>query len=138
MEYEKYAQEILPYMKMLLKVTTFKEITDISQGEMAVLCYLSFYHNGAAAGELTEKFSVGTSRTAAVLNNLEKKRMVERKPDIADRRKVLVYVTETGRKIAQEKHAETIAHIADLLRAMGDEDAKQFIRIMAKIARILN
>ena len=138
MDYMKYAREIFPCMQKLFKYSAMKDLSDISQGEMAVLSYLTFHHNGASAGELSEAFGVCTSRTAAVLNTLEKKGYANRKPDKHDRRRVLVYVTEMGREEATQKHKEAITHMASLLRLMGKADAETFTEMIEKAASLLD
>ena len=89
-------------MKILRKNAALQCLNDMSQGEMAVLCYLLFSHNGASAGELTGEFQVRSSRTAAILNSLERKGYAVRSSDPEDRRKVRVYITEKGKNLHGE------------------------------------
>ena len=130
MDYIKEAEESFSYIRQLLKMPMVKDLNGISQGEIAVLAYLSEEHDGAAAGELTKAFGVGTSRTAAVLNTLTKKGYANRESDPEDGRRVLVYITEAGRKIAEEKKKEAITHMAEFLRKLGPEDTEIFLRII--------
>lgn len=138
MDYAESAKTLFPSIKNLFKFAAMKDLSDVTQGEMAVLSYLAFHHNGAAAGELTHAFSVGTSRTAAILNTLERKGYAVRKADASDKRKVMVYITDAGKKLAYEKQAEAIAHIEALLRRLGETDSENFIRIIQKTACFFN
>ena len=134
MNYLEQAEEVFNCMRLLNKAPTFKEMNGISQGEMAMLAYLTFAHDGATAGELTEKFEVGSSRTAAILNTLEKKGFAIRKPDPKDGRRVQVYVTETGKVEAKARHMEAMQHMAEFLKLLGPEDAKTLLRIIKNAA----
>ena len=90
---------------------------------MAVLCYLLFSHNGASAGELTAEFKVRSSRTAAILNGLERKGYAVRSSDPEDKRRVRVYITEKGKKFAWKEHEDAIRHFEYILQDIGQEDS---------------
>lgn len=130
MDYTESAKDFLGYMRQLYKLAMFKDLNDLSQGEMALLGYLAFCRDGATAGELTAAFEIGTSRTAAILNTLEKKQFAKRIVDDNDRRKVLVYITEQGRQEIKKKHEESVVHVADFLSLLGPDDAKEYMRII--------
>lgn len=130
MNYIKSAEEVFDYLRQMQKVPVIRELNGISQGEMAVLAYLSSEHDGAAAGELTAAFGVGTSRTAAILNALTKKGLAKRETDPEDGRRVLVYLTDEGRQEAEEKKREAITHMAEFLELLGPEDSVTFLRIV--------
>lgn len=134
MDYLKEAAEAIDYMRRMHGCPVMKELLDISQGEMAVLNYLMFTHDGATAGELSSRFDLVTSRIAAILNSLTRKGLAERIPDSEDRRRVLVYITEKGQKevLNRKKHAEM--GLAGLLEVLGEQDAKEFLRMIKKVA----
>lgn len=137
MDYVRSAEDLITYMKRIYKTSAVKDLDSISRGEMAVLEYLSNHHDGAAAGELSEVFCVGSSRIAAVLNTLEKKGFAERRTDPGDGRRVLVFITDAGRVEADRRHAETVEHISQFLRTLGDEDSAALFRIVRKAARTM-
>ena len=86
MDYKSCAKESIPYLKWMRKSAAFRNLGDLAEGEVAVLLYLSFERDGLSAGELTELFGVASSRTAAILNRLEKKGLATRE---SDRRRLL-------------------------------------------------
>ena len=114
------------------KSAAFRNLGDLAEGEVAVLLYLSFERDGLSAGELTELFGVASSRTAAILNRLEKKGLAKRESDPTDRRRIRVFVTPEGRGVAKEKYEDTVDSMAELLSSLGEEDAKSFLRIVRK------
>ena len=130
MDYLEKAKEMFEYMRQINQVPEFKEMNGVSQGEMAVLAYLTFEHEGATAGELSTAFGVGTSRTAAILNTLTKKKLAERVADPKDGRRVLVYATDVGKQEVREMHESAMSHMAGFLSVLGPEDTETFLRIM--------
>ncbi len=132
--YVQSAEDIFSQMLSIRKTSMLRDINDVSQGEIAVLGYLLAEHDGATAGELTDALGVGTSRTAAVLNTLEKKGYAERRSDPSDGRRVLAYITEAGRGVAEAKYREAVANVAETLRLLGEEDTRALARILRKAA----
>lgn len=133
MDYKKSAEDIFKNMAKLSKHVAIKNMSDISKGEMAILGYLHFGHDGATAGELSDVSCVVSSRIAAVLNALEKKGYAVRKPDPQDKRRVLVHITEAGHKEVIQRYKEGIEAIADSLLTLGEEDTLALQRILKKL-----
>ena len=67
-----------------------------SQGEMRLLGCLNAGADGSTAGELSTLLDLSTARIAAMLNNRERKGAITRARDTADRRRVVVRLTEQG------------------------------------------
>ena len=67
-----------------------------SQGEMRLLGCLNAGADGRTAGELSTLLDLSTARIAAMLNNLERKGAITRARDTADRRRVVVRLTDQG------------------------------------------
>ena len=133
MDYNKSAEDIFMNMVRLSKHVAIKNMGDISKGEMAILGYLHFGHDGATAGELSEVSCVVSSRIAAVLNSLEKKGYAERKPDPRDKRRVLVHITDAGRKMTAKRYEEGVEMVEASLCVLGEEDTIALQRIFRKL-----
>ncbi len=106
---------------------------EFSAGEIGVLAHLCAAPSDVSAGELSEYLKVSTGRVAAVLNTLEKKNMIRRLRDSSDKRRVIVHITDEGRKTVQKKYAEGIACAENILQKLGEHDAEEFARIIKKI-----
>ena len=106
------------------------DLTSLASGEQAVLYYLAFQHDGASAGELTSAFDIRSSRTAAILNTLEKKGFARRLQNPQDKRQVLVYITEAGKQEVKGRYEDVISRMAEFLELLGPEDSEEFIRIV--------
>ncbi|SDU72788.1 MarR family winged helix-turn-helix transcriptional regulator [Gordonia westfalica] len=96
-------------------------------------------HGWMRMGELAERESVRMPTATSVVDGMTKHGLVERRPDPADRRAVLVGLTEHGRELVERirlgrdvaltnalanlsvEHREALAAAAPALRALRDE-----------------
>ena len=81
-------------------------------------------------GKLTSAFDIRSSRTAAILNTLEKKGYARRLQNPRDKRQVLVYITEPGKQEVKGRYEDVISRMAEFLELLGPEDSEEFIRIV--------
>ena len=72
----------------------------------------------------------------SVIDQLIKKKLVERKRDEADRRKVIITLTDTGRKKAEVLRMEIAGHIKNNLERLPVEDRKRFYRAVEALMDI--
>ena len=132
MNFNKLATELFEYIAKAPKVP-LEEPRDFTKGEMGILVYLHFIKDGVTSGELSEELSVSTGRVATVLKSLENKGMIVRNSNLTDKRRVHVFITDTGKELVHEKHLEGIARMEKVLEKLGEEDAKEFIRLIKKV-----
>ena len=130
MDYRNRAEYFLHYMRQLNRTAMVRDLTSLASGEQAVLYYLAFQHDGASAGELTSAFDIRSSRTAAILNALEKKGHARRCQNPSDRRQVLVYTTDEGKDEVKSRYQDAVGRMAEFLELLGPEDSEEFIRIV--------
>lgn len=107
---------------------------EFSTGEVGVLVHLSMMTDDASAGELSERLGLSTARVAAVLNTLEKKKMITRRRSAKDRRKVFVHITDYGRELVNKKRHEGLECAEALLERLGENDARALVRIVGRIS----
>lgn len=138
MDYQEYAKELLDYLIINERIGKLIQgnVSEIAKGELAVLEYLIYEKDGPSAIEISQYFHINTSRVAAILNSLCKKGYIKRQPNSKDKRKICVYVTEEGKKYGQNKKAEILNRISYLLEMLGEEEAKEYLRIVKKISMI--
>lgn len=115
-----------------------KKVGDITQGEKRILGFLASQGDGLTAGELSKKLLFSTPRIASVLKSLEKKGFIERVRDPNDKRVVVVHLTETGKSFVIEEHNKAMLMLEEILKQLGEQDTKELIRIMSRIADIRN
>ena len=101
-------------------------------GEKFVTYHL--LHSGhALPSEISEVMGISTARVAAALNSLEAKGFITREIDKEDRRKIIVSLTKEGKSRAQNQLDEHTLHMAKMLESLGEHDAKEYVRIQARL-----
>ena len=103
---------------------------------MAILFYLNSIQDGATAGDICNYLQVTTGRIASALNSLEKKNFIQRKAHEKDKRKVKVCITYYGRDYVLQNYDNGIVISRNVLENLGEEDTKEFIRIVKKLMDI--
>lgn len=135
--YEMLACELMQALDQHKKGPPHEEVSQTMRGEMAVLRLLMTQGEPMTAGELSRTLSMTTSRIAAVLGSLEKKGMLLRMADEADRRRVLAVLTKKGKAFCQARRDHAKRDITAMLTRLGEEDAVHFVRIIKRIHEIM-
>ena len=112
------------------------------RGEVAVIRAL---HLAELAGEadptpsqIAECSHLSPARVANVLRALEDKGWITRSHDTQDRRRVTVTLTEQGETERARRRAEFDRRGAEFLRELGEQDAREALRILKRCNEILN
>ena len=110
--------------------------TDLTagHGEEGVLLQLYFDGREETAGDLARKLGLTSGRIANILRQLEKKKYIVRTIGTDDRRKVLVSLTESGRRHIDRVYSSSLARSAGMLDLLGEEDAHDLLRLFGRIA----
>ena len=138
MNFEELANELDGTMHLLFKNRPQKKMTEFLHGEMFVLHYLEKTGTAVLPKDISAAAGVSTARIAAILNSLESKGFVNRQSCKDDNRQVLVNLTVRGRE-AGLKHSEgRLKFVAEMLKNLGEHDAKEYVRIMGKMAGFCN
>lgn len=138
MERDNLAEILFQELRCNTSTSLGEILNEFNRGEIGVLGYLAFEKDEATAGELSEKLNVTTARIASILNSLEAKDYIKRTEDNKDKRKTLVVVTKKGKALAKKAKKEVIDKITKVINEVGEEEAKEYIRITLKIREILN
>ena len=117
----------------LMQREPIKKMQKISQGEMAMLGFLMYEKSETNPKELSERFNLSTARVANTLNSLERKEYIKRVHDSLDRRKVMVYITEKGKKVFTETEKDALNEFSKLLSYLGENDSLCLLEIIDKI-----
>jgi DNA-binding MarR family transcriptional regulator len=80
-----------------------------------------------SAGQLAKDAGLTTGAVTAVLDRLEKKGYVRRRPDPDDRRRVLVEITEKAREAAMELYGPLAEMGWDFQQRLSEEDLRLLI-----------
>ena len=135
--YSALAQELLHALDTAGPRPPHEDISQTQRGELAVLRLLAEENRQLLAGEISRGLGMTTSRIAAVLNSLEKKDMITRCADPADRRRVVVALTGRGEDFCRARRREAERDFTHLLERLGEDDARQFVHLLGRVFTIL-
>lgn len=109
---------------------------DPLQGKGYVLYHLCHRGGTAQPGELSSELNITTPRMASILAALEKQGLVERRLSDADRRRIIVRLTEAGAALVREHDEREEARCRALTQALGPEDTAACLRILRKVLEL--
>lgn len=89
---------------------------------------------GASQQALGTQLGVVPSRLVAIVDELEKKGLVERRDHPRDRRSYALYLTETGRQTMQAIGKVAREHQEELCAALNDGERAQLASLLQRIA----
>lgn len=105
-----------------------------NQAEAHVLARLA--RGPATLAELHHRFGHKRSTLTAVVDRLEAKRLVRRRPNPGDRRSVVVALTAVGRPAARRARRTVTALEREVAKACSPEDLAGFARVVAYVTSI--
>lgn len=106
---------------------------DLSVSAATVLAIIDGAGEPITPGIIAERAIIAAASTTSVLDTLEKRGLVERRPHPTDRRKLLIELTATGRT--------TIDHILpgihrleeEVMRALSPDERRSLLGLIAKV-----
>ncbi len=111
-------------------------LSDFYQSETRIVFLLNKSGGESTPGDISAELGFSTARTASLLRSLEHKKYIDRIAAAKDRRRVIVSLTDEGRKFAYEKYDELMAFFAKLSDAFGEKDLNEFIRLIGRLSEI--
>jgi MarR family transcriptional regulator, organic hydroperoxide resistance regulator len=136
MDYSLMADELLKKMTVLIRSHSHKKIGEFVEGEMFILKHLTFVTEKALPNELAAAMNTSSSRIAAILNSLERKGWITREIDEADRRRILVALTASGKQFVLEKQHMIHDIMENVLQRLGENDTHEVLRILDRFLSI--
>ena len=136
MSTDELADEYLDLMGQVVTNAPFNQAQEYSRGELAALRMLELREGGEhpmTPGELSQELGLTTARIANLLKSLERKGLVRRDHDSEDRRRVFVTLTDAGRAFGREKQQEMHTMALRLIDHMGEDDAREFVRLLGRM-----
>lgn len=138
MDYRDLALEFIEVMNQTRKRNISKKIDDSMRGEHFVLNYISEHQENVTPSDISNEMGITSARIAAALNSLEKKGLIIRSIDPQDRRRILIDMTDSGKEQVRNHYENVLNTTTNMMRHLGEEDAKHYIRIMKKMAEFKN
>jgi len=136
-DYLVLATQLLDSMQAMHKFKSQKHLNEAMQGEAFVLRYIMMQSGDVIPSEISGEMGVSSARIATALNSLENKGLITRQIDLSDRRKIIVGITPEGKALAERQRQAVITGASKMLTLLGEQDAKEYIRIMGRLAEIM-
>lgn len=127
-----FALKQIYYSKMPLPLEKFM------YGEMKVLSYIYHNGNGAAPGEIAEALDMTPARITSILRGLENKKYIYREINKADRRRILVYITEEGSQNIISGTEELQTRLTEIISQMGISKTENLISALLDLSAVMN
>ena len=89
---------------------------------------------GISQQELSGRLRIHPSRLVAILDNLERQQLVERKPNSEDRRLYSLHLTKDGGEILERIGKVAREHQEALLAALSGDDRKKLAELLQRVA----
>ena len=90
---------------------------------------------GQAQQALAERLGVPPSRMVALVDELEERGLVERRPDPGDRRVRGLHLTRKGEKVVERAGEVAVDYENSLCSCLGDGEREQLIELLWKLQR---
>jgi DNA-binding MarR family transcriptional regulator len=93
-------------------------------------------HPGIAQQELAKRSLIDPSSMVAVIDELERMGLAERRQDPEDRRRRAVHLTEEGRRTLQRAREVAIETAREVFAPLDEREVKTLTKLLRKLARV--
>lgn len=138
MDYYELAKQLSDIRASMPRLKMERTLHQRARSEILALNYLIANGNKAYPKDISKGLMLTTARIAAMLKTLEKRQLITRSPDPLDSRQTIVELTEKGLAMVEERNKEVIHTTAKMLEALGEHDAKEYVRIQKKLVELGN
>lgn len=107
---------------------------DLSMGKFTILMQLlQADEQGLTPSECAEKCGVTRATITGLLDGLERKELVIRKPYPSDRRMLSIYLTDKGRQLLSQMLPDHFCRTTNLMANLTDTEKKTLIELLIKV-----
>jgi len=106
---------------------------DLEPRDFALLRAISFTE-GLSQQSLGERLGIPASRMVAIVDELERRKLVERRQNPDDRRARALYLTSAGRKLFEKAFKAAFAHEQAVTAELSDAEREQLRELLVKAA----
>jgi DNA-binding MarR family transcriptional regulator len=106
---------------------------NLKPSDAGILRFLKIV-SGTSQQELSAKLGIHPSRLVAVLDSLEERSLLERRPNSGDRRQYSLHLTEKGNAVLQEIGRVARDHQEDLLQALDKAERQHLAELLRRVA----
>jgi DNA-binding MarR family transcriptional regulator len=91
-------------------------------------------NDGQSQQTLAARLHIPPSRMVAIVDELESRGLIERRPDPADRRVRALYVTEPGQTLLEDAFRLAVEHERAILDVLTAEERAELLELLGRIA----
>ncbi|HLK39496.1 MAG TPA: MarR family transcriptional regulator [Polyangiaceae bacterium] len=125
--------ELFPELYLRLHPRRDRKATAVTPQMWAVLTHLAMA-GPLTVGECARHFERAQSVVSETLDALEKKKLLERMPDARDRRRTLVWLTDTGHEhLRRTRRVLDDARLTAAMRRLAASERHQLIEAMSAL-----
>lgn len=83
--------------------------------------------------EMQDKLDIQSGSISELISKLEKKELVIRQPDSADRRRMILFLTEKGREDVEAYSCQYENSVLSFFQVLDESEKKELERILEKL-----
>ena len=136
MERDILAESMMNAFDIINKQELFEKMKITLKGENLMLAILMKMGGKATPGELIKYTECTAARLTAIAKSLESKGFVKRIQNSEDKRSTIIEMTSEGIARFMLLQKEAIENILSLIEKLGENDAKEFIRLVQRVSEI--
>jgi DNA-binding MarR family transcriptional regulator len=110
---------------------------DLEPRHFAVLRAIA-WSDGQPQQAIAQRAQIPPSRMVAIVDELEERGLLERRPDANDRRIRTLHVTSTGKKLLGEAFALAVEHDRKVADVLDEQERAQLREYLQRIAEALD
>lgn len=135
--FEAYADQLIHAGFLMFRLRSGRGIDQKLRGMPVVLRELIVAGGELSPGQLAKRMGVSDARVANILRSLEERGLVTRAGATKDKRRVVVTITDAGRVAADKARDEGVEMVADFLKELGEEDARDLVRVVNRVVEVM-
>jgi MarR family 2-MHQ and catechol resistance regulon transcriptional repressor len=106
---------------------------DLSPATGLVLSILVDSETPVSPNNIADRLIISRASVTSLLDSLEKRGFVKRKPHVSDRRMILVELTDSGRQVANKFRPIVHQHQKVWLHALNEKEQEQLIKMLQRL-----
>jgi DNA-binding MarR family transcriptional regulator len=106
---------------------------ELEPGEFALLRAVAA-NEGEAQNTLAERLSISPSWMVAIVDELEKRGLLERRPHARDRRVRNLHLTAVGKKLLRQAERQAERFDREVAEALSEEERRQLLDLLDRVA----
>lgn len=136
MEKDILAKSMMDAFDSINKQELFEKMKITFKGENLMLAILMEMGGKATPGELIQYTECTAARLTAIAKSLESKGFVKRIQNSEDKRSTIIEMTSEGISKFMLLQKEAIESIFNLIEKLGENDAREFVRLVQRLSEI--